>query len=77
MHYRLVNSVEEMLSLDFPNIVHHIQSKKDPDYKALTNYKKYGYWGNRLEVEARSFESKWYMQCFEDMVARGIIRKII
>jgi hypothetical protein len=69
--------LETIASTTLHEIFHHIQSKKDPDYKALTNYKKYGYWGNRLEVEARSFESKWYMQCFEDMVAKGIIRKII
>ena len=78
-HDRRVNKtlLETIASSTLHEIFHHIQSKKDPDYKALTNYKKYGYWGNRLEVEARSFESKWYMQCFEDMVAKGIIRKII
>ena len=78
-HDRRANKsfLENIASTTLHEIFHHIQSKKDPDYKALTNYKKYGYWGNRLEVEARSFESKWYMQCFEDMVAKGIIRKII
>lgn len=78
-HDRRANKsfLENIAMTTLHEVFHHIQSKKDPDYKALTNYKKYGYWGNRLEVEARSFESKWYMQCFEDMVAKGIIKKII
>ena len=77
-HDRRANKsfLENIASTTLHEVFHHIQSKKDPDYKALTNYKKYGYWGNRLEVEARDFESKWYMQCFEDMVAKGVIRKV-
>ena len=66
---------ETIASTTLHEVCHHIQAKTDPEYKALTNYKKYGYL-NRIEVEARAFESKWYLQCIEDLVAKGIIRKV-
>ena len=70
------NLYETLCSTVLHEIFHAIQAKTDPQYKALTNYKKYGYWDNRIEVEARAFESKWYLQCIEDLVAKGIIIKV-
>lgn len=70
------NFFETIASTTLHEVCHHIQSKKDQQYNALTNYKKYGYWSNRIEVEARDFESKYYQQCFEDLVAKGIVKKV-
>jgi hypothetical protein len=70
------NLLESIASTCLHEVFHFKQSKTDPDYKALTNYKRYGYWSNRIEVEARAFEAKYYKQCIEDMVAKGIIRKV-
>ena len=52
---------------------HHIQSKTDPEYNALTNYKKYGYYNNRIEVECRDFEAKYYKQCLLDLSKNNLI----
>lgn len=54
---------------------HHIQSKTDPAFTKLTNYKKYGYYNNRIEVEARNFENAHYKKCVKKLYDNGFLKK--
>jgi len=65
--------IETLASSTLHECFHHIQSKIDPEYKALTNYKKFGYYNNRIEIECRAFEAKFYKQCLKDLTKKGIV----
>jgi len=53
---------------------HHIQSKTDPAFTKLTNYKKYGYYNNRIEVEARNFENAYFKKCVKKLYDNGFLK---
>lgn len=65
----------EICSTVLHEIMHHIQSKKDPEFRKLLNYKKYGYSNNRIEVEARAFENLYCQNCMKDLCEKGVISK--
>lgn len=65
----------EICSTVLHEIKHHIQSKKDPEFRKLMNYNKYGYYNNRIEVEAREFEKKYLQECLKALCEKGIIIK--
>jgi hypothetical protein len=69
-------NVAEICSTVLHEVKHHIQSKKDPNFRKLINYKKYGYYNNRIEVEAREFELKHYKSCLADLCRKGILIKL-
>jgi hypothetical protein len=68
--------VSEICSTVLHEIKHHIQSKKDPAFRTLLNYKKYGYYENRIEVEARAFELAYKKKCLADLCKKGILQKL-
>lgn len=68
--------LSEICSTVLHEIKHHIQSKKDPAFRKLMNYKKYGYYDNRIEVEARAFELTYCKKCLADLCKKGILKKI-
>ena len=68
-------NLAEICSTVLHEVMHHIQSKKDREFKKLLNYKKYGYTTNRIEVEARAFEKKYCQICLIDLCKKGIISK--
>ncbi len=70
-------NLSEICSTVLHEIKHHIQSKKDPEFRKLLNYRKYGYYNNRIEREARDFEIAHVQNCLKDLCKRGIIQKII
>ncbi len=67
--------LSEICSTVLHEVMHHIQSKKDREFKKLLNYKKYGYYNNRIEVEARAFEKQYCQLCMIDLCKKGIISK--
>ena len=69
------NFVNELTKTVLHETFHHVQSKTDPAFKKLTNYKKYGYFNNRIEVEARNFENKHYKECIQQLFDKGFLKK--
>ena len=69
-------NVAEICSTVLHEVKHHIQSKKDPNFRKLMNYKKYGYYNNRIEVEAREFELKHSKNCLADLCKKGFLIKL-
>lgn len=67
--------LSEICSTVLHEIKHHIQSKKDPEFRKLLNYNKYGYYNNRIEQEAREFENAFSKQCLSDLCNKGIVAK--
>jgi hypothetical protein len=67
--------LSEICSTVLHEIKHHIQSKKDPEFRKLLNYNKYGYYDNRIEQEARDFENSYLKKCLSDLCKMGIIAK--
>ena len=67
--------LSEICSTVLHEVMHHISSKKDREFKKLLNYKKYGYYNNRIEVEARAFEKQYCQMCMIDLCKKGIISK--
>ena len=67
--------LSEICSTVLHEVMHHIQSKKDREFKKLLNYKKYGYYNNRIEVEARAFEKQYCQICMIDLCKKGVISK--
>lgn len=67
--------LSEICSTVLHEVMHHIQSKKDREFKKLLNYKKYGYYNNRIEIEARAFEKQYCQLCMIDLCKKGIITK--
>jgi hypothetical protein len=67
--------LSEICSTVLHEVKHHIQSKKDPEFRKLMNYNKYGYVNNRIEVEARDFEKKHFQACLDYLCEKGIISK--
>ncbi len=68
-------NLSEICSTVLHEIKHHIQSKKDPEFRKLLNYNKYGYYNYRIEREARDFENTYSKQCLSDLCKMGIIVK--
>jgi hypothetical protein len=69
-------NVAEICSTVLHEIKHHIQSKNDPSFRKLINYKKYGYYNNRIELEARNFELTHCKQCLSDLCKKGFLTKL-
>lgn len=69
-------NVAEICSTVLHEVKHHIQSKKDPSFRKLMNYKKYGYYNNPIEVAARKFELAHCKQCLADLCNKGILKKV-
>lgn len=69
-------NIAEICSTVLHEVKHHIQSKKDSSFRKLMNYKKYGYYNNRIEVEARDFELAHCKQCLADLCSKGILKKV-
>ena len=67
--------IAEICSTVLHEIKHHIQSKKDTYFKKLMNYTKYGYYNNRIEVEARDFELAYSRRCLSDLYKKGVLAK--
>jgi hypothetical protein len=67
--------LSEICSTVLHEVMHHIQSKKDREFKKLLNYKKYGYFNNRIELEARAFEKQYTQICMKDLCNKGIVFK--
>jgi hypothetical protein len=70
-------NLSEICSTVLHEVKHHIQSKKDPEFRKLLNYRKYGYYNNRIEREARDFEIAHVQNCLKDLCKSGIIQKVI
>jgi hypothetical protein len=68
--------IETLASSVLHECFHHIQSKTDPQFKILLNYKKYGYYNNRIERECREFENRYYAECIQDLILKRIIKKV-
>lgn len=69
------DNIAQICSTVLHEVKHHIQSKNDPAFKKLINYKKYGYYNNRIEVEARNFELANCKKCLVDLSKKGILIK--
>lgn len=69
-------NIAEICSTVLHEVKHHIQSKKDSSFRKLMNYKKYGYYNNRIEVEARDFELAHYKKCLADLCSKGILKTV-
>ena len=70
-------NLSDICSTVLHEIKHHIQSKKDPEFRKLLNYNKYGYYNNRIEREARDFENAYVQICLKDLCKTGIIHKVM
>jgi hypothetical protein len=70
-------NLSDICSTVLHEIKHHIQSKKDPEFRKLLNYNKYGYYNNRIEREARDFENAYVQNCLKDLCKNGIIHKVM
>lgn len=76
-HNRTVEKlfIESFASTVLHECYHHIQSKNDPNFKELTNYKRNPYKTNRIELECQAFEAKFYKKCVKDLIYKGVIEK--